>query len=379
MTNDNKSVKILGLETSCDETSAAVVRVKIKDKKAKNKNAGQKLNIQILSNIVSSQIDLHRQYGGVYPELASRAHLENILPAIQAALKKAKTGLDEIDAIAVTIGPGLIGSLLVGVETARALAYTTQKPLIAINHLEGHIAANFVGGNPKSEIRNPKIIKFPILALIVSGGHTSLVLMKDFGKYQIIGQTRDDAAGEAFDKVAQIIGLTYPGGPAVEKTVQEFEIKNQKSKIKNSINLPRPMINSIDFDFSFSGLKTAVLQLTKKLGSNKTKKYQAQIAAEFQQAVVDVLITKTIRAAKKFKPKIIMLSGGVAANKLLRKEMTDKIKKMIPNSLFLIPDSQLCTDNAAMIAIAGAYHFLKNLKNKNTDLCKIKANPNLSI
>ncbi len=364
-------MKILGIETSCDETGASIIEAKIKDQKSK---------IKILSNIVASQIDLHRKYGGVYPELASRAHLENILPAIEAALNEADTDFDDIDAIAVTMGPGLIGSLLVGVETARTLAYSLGKPILGINHLEAHICANFID--------NQKEIKFPALCLIVSGGHTSLVLMKSHGKYQTIGQTRDDAAGEAFDKVAQLLGLPYPGGPAIEAAASQ--IRNSKSEIRNlkprtqklepKIKLPRPMIDSEDFDFSFSGLKTAVLRLTKELGPAKTKKFRAQIAAEFQNAVVEVLVAKTLRAARKYKTKTIMLSGGVAANSLLRKELEARTLKLKAN--FSVPPKNLCTDNAAMIATAGAFKMQKGwptLLRQGFGWLKIQAQSDLEL
>ena len=389
-----KLAKILGIETSCDETAAAVVKAKI------SSQAGVLcFELKILSNIVSSQIDIHKKYGGVYPELASRAHLENIIPVIQAALDKAKLGFNQIDAIAVTIGPGLIGSLLVGVETAKALAYSFNKPIIAINHLEGHIAANFISGNSKSEARNPKKIHnslfiihnsslFPILNLIVSGGHTSLVLMKDFGEYKTLGSTRDDAAGEAFDKVAAILGLPYPGGPAIEAattkiTNSKFQIPNksqiQNSNFQNSFKLPRPMIDSDNFDFSFSGLKTAVLRLTKKLGPAKTKKIRKQIAFEFQNAIIDVLASKTLGAAQKYQAKTIMLSGGVAANSALRQEFKVQCSRL--KVKFFAPPKNLCTDNAAMIATASIFHLIKNklIKNKKSDLFKIQAKPNQKL
>ena len=357
-------MKILGIETSCDETAAAVVE-------AKTGSGFQVLGsrLKILSNIVASQIDLHRKYGGVYPELASRAHLENILPAIGAALDEAGADFDNINAIAVTIGPGLIGSLLVGVETARTLAYSLKKPILGINHLEAHIYANFVGEKKK--------IEFPALCLIVSGGHTSLILMKDHCKYQTIGQTRDDAAGEAFDKVSQLLRLPYPGGPAIEAIASQ--IRNPKPRTQNlepKIELPRPMIDSEDFDFSFSGLKTAVLRITKKIGPKKVEENKAQIAAEFQNAVVDVLVAKTLRAAKIYKVKTVMLSGGVAANSLLRKELKSQtsVSKLKPN--FSVPPKKLCTDNAAMIAVAGLFRFAKREKQ---NWSKIQAQSDLEL
>jgi len=338
-------MKILGIETSCDETSAGIIEAK----------GG---NVFILSNIVASQVNLHKKYGGVYPELAARAHLENIIPCLEAALESANCQLSAIDCLAVTIGPGLIGSLLVGVNTAKTLAYTLKKPIIGINHLEGHIYANFVREIPNYKSKIP--IKFPALVLIVSGGHTSLVLMKNHGKYQIIGQTKDDAAGEAFDKVAKLLGLGYPGGPAIEAIASKLKTNREKLKIK----LPRPMIDSPNFDFSFSGLKTAVLYLVKQMPSNHLHNVRRLIALEFQQAVVDVLVQKTIRAALKYNVKSVLLCGGVAANSLLRQEFELKIQKLKLKTNFLVPPKNLCTDNAAMIARAGYCKALENKYNK---------------
>jgi N6-L-threonylcarbamoyladenine synthase len=373
-------MKILGIETSCDETAASIVEAKIKNQKSK---------IKILSNIISSQVDLHKKYGGVYPELAARAHLENIPLVLEAALDKAKTDLKDIKLIAVTIGPGLIGSLLVGVNTAKTLAYSLNKPIIGVNHIEGHIYSIFGG-----EILNPYcrqrrqccegrvskiLIKFPALCLIVSGGHTSLVLMKNHGKYQIIGQALDDAAGEAFDKVAKLLGLGYPGGPAIEKAAQEEKLKTKNSKLKTTtknLKLPRPMLDSSDFNFSFAGLKTAVLYMVKQIPNGRIENVRRLIAAEFQQAVIDVLVEKTINAAKKYKIQTIMMAGGVAANKLLRRTMESKIKKLIPNSQFLIPPLTLCTDNAAMVAVAG---YFKTLKNKPDKWYNVSADANAKL
>jgi len=337
-------ITILGIESSCDDTSVSVVK------------AGRK-KIKILSNIVSSQINLHRKYGGVYPELASRAHLENIFPCIKASLEQDKIGLDDIDLIAVTSGPGLIGSLLVGVNTAKTLAYTLDKPIMGINHLEGHIYANFVDGIPNQI--------FPAIALIVSGGHTCLVLMKNPLRYKIIGQTRDDAAGEAFDKVAQILGLSYPGGPAIEATA--YQIQKAKRKRQNlKIELPRPMIDSGDFDFSFSGLKTAVLYLVKQLQDGRIENVRPEIAYEVQRAITEVLIKKTIKAARQYEAKSILLSGGVAANTWLRREFELAVKKL--KIKFFVPPKILCTDNAAMIAIAAYFKSLKKQPSKWYDI-----------
>lgn len=343
-------MKILGIETSCDETSASIIE------------AYKDFKINILSNIVSSQIDLHKKYGGVFPELASRAHLENIIPSIKASLSKAKTNLENIDLIAATTGPGLIGSLLVGVNTAKTLAYSLDKPIIGVNHLEGHIYSAFGG-----EIRNSKLeINFPAIVLIVSGGHTSLILMKDYGKFEAIGQTRDDAAGEAFDKVAALLELPYPGGPAIEKEASKSKPLSSKLKIK----LPRPMIDSSSFDFSFSGLKTAVLYLIKQFNGDRLKNVKRDIAHEFQQAVIDVLVDKTLKAANYYKVKTIMLSGGVSANSLLRREFERKTN-------FLVPPKNLCTDNAVMIAVAGYYKYSATyLKKKPNKWYNINANAN---
>lgn len=325
---------ILGIETSCDETACAIV----KDGK-------------ILSNIVSSQVNLHKKYGGVYPELASRAHLENILPALKGALEKANSQLESLDYLAVTIGPGLIGSLLVGVNTARTLSYIFNKPIIPVHHLEAHIYANLL---KKTQIF------FPALCLIVSGGHTSLILMKNHGQYQILGETLDDAAGEAFDKVAKLLDLGYPGGPAIEAEASKLKSKNEKLKIK----LPRPMLDSPNFNFSFSGLKTSALYLVKQMSEKQIKNVRRQIAREFQQAVIDVLVSKTFKAAKKHKVKSVLLGGGVAANKLLRKE----IKKFFPSFSLLIPPSYLCTDNGVMVAICGYFKALKKKFQKWYDI-----------
>lgn len=309
---------ILSIETSCDDTGIALI-----EKNSKG--------LKILSNVVSSQIKIHAPYGGIVPNLAARAHLENIKPCLEKALKLA--GNPKIDLIAVTIEPGLIPSLLVGINFAKALAYAWQKPIVEINHLEGHIYANW--------LINPKI-DFPAICLVVSGGHTQLILMKGHGKYKLLGETRDDAAGEAFDKVAKLLNLGYPGGPIISQKAQKGD--------PQSFDLPRPMINSKDFDFSFSGLKTAVLYKVKKGKPNVN-----DMSASFQQAVIDVLISKTIKAAKEYEVKTVMLSGGVAANQELRQQMTQAIKKELPKAKFYIPEPKLCTDNAAMIAAAAFY------------------------
>jgi len=362
---------ILGIETSCDDTGIALIEI--------NKN-----DCRILSNIVSSQIKIHAPYGGIVPNLASRAHLKNIKPCLTKALQQAKH--PKIDLIAVTIGPGLIPSLLVGANFANALAYNWQKPIIGINHIEGHIFANWL--LPVGEISNSQFPifkpKFPILCLVASGGHTQLILMKAYGKYKLLGETRDDAAGEAFDKVAKLLGLGYPGGPII----------SQISKNGNpmAFDLPRPMLNSNNFDFSFSGLKTAVLyEIKSRHGLLNTplprkgcssqccalpQQYIHDMAASFQQAAIDVLISKTIKAAKEYKVKTLLFSGGVAANQELRRQMTKIVKKELPKTKFHIPSPKLCTDNAAMIAAAAYY---KKRPSSKQNWSKIRTNANLKI
>ena len=319
---------------------------------------------KILSNFVFSQDKIHAQFGGIVPEVAARKHIETIIPAIDYVFKNAKLSLNQIDLIAVTSGPGLITSLMVGVDTAKTLAFVIKKPLAAINHLEGHIYSNWLSID-KFPISN---FQFPILCLIVSGGHTELVLMHNHGKYKVIGQTRDDAAGEAFDKVAKLLNIGYPGGPVISKLAN---LGNSKA-----YSFPRPMIAEPNFDFSFSGLKTDVLRLIKKKGGKFSGQEIKNICASFQAAVVDVLVLKTIKAAKFYHAKTVLLAGGVAANRLLRKKMADTIKKEIPQIKFHFPDPKFCTDNAAMIALAGFYHAQqKNLIRWD----KVKVDPNLRL
>jgi N6-L-threonylcarbamoyladenine synthase len=358
---------ILGIETSCDETAVAIIE---------GKNVGTKNLLSVRSNVVSSQIDIHKKYGGVVPEIAAREHVLNILPVVNEALEKAGIKREEagkkIDAIAVTFGPGLITSLIVGIETAKVLSHVWGVPLIGINHIEGHIYANFVGESK---------IEFPALILTVSGGHTMLVLMTGHGKYKIIGDTRDDAAGEAFDKAAKLLDIGYPGGPAVAAEAEKFPISDFRFPIKSSIvnrqssiSLPRPMINSGDYDFSFSGLKTALFYQLKK--DKDWKKRVPEYCAEFQQAVVDVLISKTIKAAKEFKAKTVMLAGGVSANQELREQMEEKVKIELLKTQYLTPSIQYTTDNAVMVAVAGYFRALK----KDFVSCKkIKVDPNLEL
>lgn len=337
-------MKILSIESSCDDTAVSIIEAK-----------NNKFNI--LANIISSQIDIHKKYGGVVPEVAARAHVENIIPLLDQGFSKAKTKLDQIDYIAVTSGPGLISSLLVGTETAKALSFTKNIPMLPINHLEGHIYANY--------FKNAAKIKFPYICLIVSGGHTELVLVKDHGQYKLIGQTRDDAVGEAFDKSAKLLGLPYPGGPQISKLAEQGD--------ENAINFPKPMINSKNFDMSFSGLKTAVLyelQSRKKI----TKKQKADIAASFQKAVVDVLLVKSQKAITKYKVKDFLISGGVSANSELRKTFVHKLSQQ--NINIYIPEINLCTDNSLMIAIAG-YYKLKYFK--PVKYYQVNADPNWEI
>lgn len=331
-------MKILSIETSCDETSCAIYDT-------------QK---GLLSNVVASQIDIHKKTGGVVPEVASRAHVEQILPVIDEALELAKIKLQKIDYLAVTHAPGLIGSLLVGVNTAKTLSAVLDKPLLPINHLEGHIYANFIVKNQK--------FKFPAVILLVSGGHTSLILMKNHGKYKYLGETLDDAAGEAFDKVAKILGLDYPGGPNVSRFAEEFRknypsgiLRTGESRIMNyELRFPRSMLDSKDFNFSFSGLKTAVLYAwQKEIKQNKENK--EMFAYEFEEAVVDILATKTISAAKKYKAKTVSICGGVAANKRLRGEIENRVKNELKNISFCVPEIKYCGDNAAMIACVASY------------------------
>jgi len=316
---------ILGIETSCDETSAGIIHTR------NNK-------LELLSNVVSSSLPLHALTGGIIPEVAAREQIKLIIPVISSAIEESKLTMNNIDAIAVTFGPGLLGSLLVGVETAKTLSFAFNKPLIPVNHLLGHIYANWIDQNSE--------IEFPALALIVSGGHTDLVLIKDHGKIKWLGGTRDDAAGEAFDKIGRLLNLPYPGGPAIEKAALDG---NEKK-----FNFPRPMIDSKDFDFSFSGLKTAVLRevQTMKQLSNETI---SNMCASVQQAIVDVLVKKTLKAAQRFKVKSILLGGGVAANQKLRDELNSSLIINHSSLRLFAPAKSLCTDNGAMIAAAAFF------------------------
>jgi N6-L-threonylcarbamoyladenine synthase len=326
--------RILALETSCDETAAAVIQ------------DGR----YILSNIVASQVDLHAQYGGVFPEVASRAHVETIVPVIEEAMKTAHIGWDDLDAVAVTYGPGLAGSLLVGVNTAKGIALGRGLPLIGVNHIEGHVYAHWLETEAEGGA-DPEQLAFPLLVLIVSGGHTELVLMRDHRQYQRLGATLDDAAGEAFDKVGRLLGLSYPGGPAIEEAARSGD--------PTRFTFPRAWLEGSD-DFSFSGLKTAVLRVVQKYQDPQSEERTLwsppvpHLAAAFQEAVVDVLAEKTIQAAAAHGATAILLSGGVSANQALRTEVSTRAGD-IP---VYYPPIPLCTDNAAMIGAAAYRRYL---------------------
>ncbi len=466
---NDKQIKILAIETSCDETSAAVICEE--NQIHSDQPTANRQPPTIVSNIVSSQVDLHAKTSGVVPEVASRAHMEAIIPVVEKALLQENTKseirntkqtqkynvlniknsdsnivsnfdigasdlLQEVTHLAVTAGPGLIGSLLVGFNTAKSLAYALNIPIIPINHIEGHIYSALCGENPKSEYRNSKqhqnnkdrktqeisnfvlrALNFPILALTVSGGHTSLTLMKDHGVYENIGATIDDAAGEAFDKVAKLLDLGYPGGPIVSRYAKKYreKISNSKFLISNqitnpestssqnqchsveenpadsagrcggdlNIKFPRPLLDRPDFNFSFSGLKTSVLYTVKKLTVNSqplTAELKQQICYEFEEAVVDVLVTKTMRAAMQYEPKIIILAGGVSANLFLRKRLTEELKNHKTKEHdcieLLLPPLELCGDNAAMIGLAAYYHIIRD---DISSWDKIKVDSNLKL
>lgn len=351
---------ILGIETSCDETGAAVVE------------RDDSFSLQVKSNSISSSLSLHAQTGGIIPEIAAREQVRFMLPVLEEALKKGvgfplkEARSDEIppiDAIAVTYGPGLIGSLLVGVETAKTLALLWNKPLIPVNHLYGHLYANLIQTNT----HHPGEITFPALSLIVSGGHTDLVLMQSHKEMTVIGGTRDDAAGEAFDKIGRLLSLSYPAGPTISRLARKGDTK--------AFPLPRPMLGSQDFDFSFSGLKTAVLSLIKKEGwdfSNATFKdtntqLLADLCASVEMAIVDVLVKKTIKAGKEYRVKTLLLGGGVAANDALKESFQTRLTKELPDVTFMVPPKQLCTDNAAMIAAAAFFAKIKAIDTVTAD------------
>ncbi|HBV58021.1 MAG TPA: tRNA (adenosine(37)-N6)-threonylcarbamoyltransferase complex transferase subunit TsaD [Candidatus Magasanikbacteria bacterium] len=338
-------MNILGIETSCDETAAALLEV----------HDGR---MHVLKNKTASQIDIHKKYGGVVPEIAGRLHAEKIIPLVEETLKKQP----KPDAIAVTTGPGLVTGLLVGATAAQTLSYATNIPLVGVNHLEGHIHS--VELAPEGALGEP-IANFPAMALVVSGGHTELILMKNFGKYKLIGQTKDDAVGECFDKVGKILGLPYPGGQQVAKWALQGK--------RDAIKFPRPMLETSDFNFSFSGLKTAVLYHWQKVPqqSKNDDSIIANICASFEQAAIDVIIAKTLRAAQKYQVKTLLTGGGVAANQELQNQLQKLFKKSAPQITFWPIPKNFCGDNAAMIAAAGLF----NAKNKKfTDWKKIKIN-----
>ena len=335
-----KDTLILAIESSCDETAASVV---------KNGRC-------VLSNIISSQIAIHTLYGGVVPEIASRKHIEKINQVVEVALKEADVTLDDIDAIGVTYGPGLVGALLVGVAEAKAIAYAKKKPLVGVHHIEGHVSANY--------IEHPDL-EPPFLCEIISGGHTHLVIVKDYGSFEILGRTRDDAAGEAFDKVARAIGLGYPGGPKIDKLAKEGN--------PHAIDFPRAHMEDASYDFSFSGVKSAVLNHLNKCRMTGEPIVEADIAASFQQAVVDVLVDNAIRAAKDYHMDRLAIAGGVASNGALRAAMEAACEK--EGIRFYRPSPIFCTDNAAMIGVAAYYEYQKGTRH-GWDL---NAVPNLKL
>ncbi|MDP4176859.1 MAG: tRNA (adenosine(37)-N6)-threonylcarbamoyltransferase complex transferase subunit TsaD [Bacillota bacterium] len=335
-----KDIKILGIESSCDETAAAVV--------VDGRN--------VLSNVIASQIDIHTKFGGVVPEVASRKHIEVINAVVAEALEEAKLTLSDIDAIGVTYGPGLVGALLVGMQYGKALAFATNKPFIGVNHIEGHISANFIAH---------KDLKPPFVCLVVSGGHSFIVHMEDYGVFNVIGQTRDDAAGEAYDKVARAIGLGYPGGPKIDKLSKEGN--------PLAIKFPRANFHDDSLDFSFSGLKSAVLNYLNKMQMTGEEINKADVAASFQKSLIDVLVDNSMKACKLKNVNKIAVAGGVASNSSLRKAMLEEGKKIGIEVLF--PDPILCTDNAAMIGSAAYFEFMK----KRTSDLFLNAVPNLKL
>ena len=333
-------VFVLAIESSCDETACAVV----------------KNGREVLSNVIYTQIALHTQYGGVVPEIASRKHIEKINQVITAALKEAEVSLTDIDAIAVTYGPGLVGALLVGVSEAKAISFATGIPLIGVHHIEGHISANYIEN---------KELEPPFVCLVASGGHSHLVVVKDYGKYEIIGRTRDDAAGEAFDKVARAIGLGYPGGPKIDKLAKEGN--------PDAILFPRAKVAENEFDFSFSGLKSAVLNYINGCAMKGIEVNKADVAASFQKAVIDVLVEHSLHGVKEYGMNKFAIAGGVASNSSLRAAFEEQCQSR--GIEFYHPSPVYCTDNAAMIGVAGYYEFIKG----NRSGLDLNAVPNLKL
>ncbi|CAM4392940.1 O-sialoglycoprotein endopeptidase [Bacillus manliponensis] len=334
-----KDIIILGIETSCDETAVAVV----------------KNGREIVTNIVSSQIESHKRFGGVVPEIASRHHVEQVTVVLEEAMQTANISFEDIDAIAVTEGPGLVGALLVGVNAAKAIAFAHNIPLVGVHHIAGHIYAN----------RLVQEVQFPLLSLVVSGGHTELVYMKEHGSFEVIGETRDDAAGEAYDKVARTLALPYPGGPHIDRLAHEGE---------PTIDLPRAWLEPDSYDFSFSGLKSAVINTVHNAKQRGEEIAPEDLAASFQASVIDVLVTKTVKAAEEYNVKQVLLAGGVAANKGLRAQLEATFHEK-ENIELIIPPLSLCTDNAAMIAAAGTIAYEQG---KRANLA-LNANPGLDI
>lgn len=334
-----KDLYVMGIETSCDETAVAII----------------KNGTEIVSNVVASQIESHKRFGGVVPEIASRHHVEQMTIVLEEAMTRANLSFEDLDAIAVTEGPGLVGALLIGVNAAKAIAFAHNIPLVPVHHIAGHIYAN----------RLVQEMSFPLLSLVVSGGHTELVYMKEHGHFQVIGETRDDAAGEAYDKVARTLDLPYPGGPHIDRLAHEGE---------PTIDLPRAWLEEGSYDFSFSGLKSAVINTVHNLTQRGETIAPENLAASFQQSVIDVLVTKTLQATKEYNVKQVLLAGGVAANKGLRTALTESFSKL-PDVELIIPPLYLCTDNAAMIATAGTVVFEKGQR-AGMDL---NANPGLDL
>jgi len=404
-----KSIKILGIETSCDETALAVVEA----------SGDKSPRFRVLKNIIASQIDVHKEYGGVVPGLAKREHSRNLIPALYKVLELNNDKLQnlnaksisndkiqnienilerypdmleefkekiiplkkpDIDLIAVTYGPGLEPALWVGVNFARALSAIWDIPLIGVDHMEGHVAVNLLQhGNSKSEtlnskqIQNHKLqiqnkIQFPAVALAVSGGHTQLILVKDWMNYELLGETQDDAAGEAFDKVARMLDLPFPGGPYIEKLAKEGSA--------DAFDFPRPMEKSMDYNFSFSGLKTAVRYTLDKMTKKEIRTQRANLAASFQEAVTDVLVNKTVKAATQYGAKTVMLAGGVAANQYLKNALGEKLEEKLPNTQYMVPEIKLATDNGVMIAIAG---YLRYKNGETGDWKTLRADSNKLI